>query len=203
MRRSALSGSITETAANRWCSSRCHIRRGSAAKLTVSRAIRGPRARNFSFHRAASDLPASPGVALGGLGREYSRPGRRAVEIVYPPYWPALQDACCFERSWAEPTTCMDARAFRGSSLRPRAARASHLTVPCHDSVVPAVRPTTDTQMREADKSIFALTTRTRPTSRVDRTNGANPALKRRAISALSRNSDPTIRQALQEIVER
>ena len=33
--------------------------------------------------------------------------------------------------------------------------------------------------------------------------NEQNTQLKRRAISALSRNSDPTIRQALQDIVER
>jgi hypothetical protein len=33
--------------------------------------------------------------------------------------------------------------------------------------------------------------------------NEPNLQLKRRAISALSRNSDPTIRQALQDIVER
>ena len=33
--------------------------------------------------------------------------------------------------------------------------------------------------------------------------NEQNPQLKRRAISALSRNSDPAIRQALQDIVER
>ena len=33
--------------------------------------------------------------------------------------------------------------------------------------------------------------------------NEQNLQLKRRAISALSRNSDPTIRQALQDIVER
>ena len=33
--------------------------------------------------------------------------------------------------------------------------------------------------------------------------NEQNSQLKRRAINALSRNSDPTIRQALQDIVER
>jgi|GEM_PF-7059094 hypothetical protein len=33
--------------------------------------------------------------------------------------------------------------------------------------------------------------------------NEPNTQLKRRAISALSRNSDPTIRQALADIVER
>jgi hypothetical protein len=65
--------------------------------------------------------------------------------------------------------------------------------------------PITDTRMREALISVYSRLGDKAATDKLVwiARNEQNPALKRRAISALSRNSDPTIRQALQDIVER
>jgi hypothetical protein len=65
--------------------------------------------------------------------------------------------------------------------------------------------PITDTQMREALIRVYARLADKAATDKLVwiARNEQNPGLKRRAISALSRSSDPTIRQALQEIVER
>ena len=65
--------------------------------------------------------------------------------------------------------------------------------------------PMQDTQMREALIGVYSRLSDKAATDKLVwiARNEQNPALKRRAISALSRNSDPTIRQALQEIVER
>ena len=65
--------------------------------------------------------------------------------------------------------------------------------------------PITDTQMREALIGVYARLADKAATDKLVwiARNEQNPGLKRRAISALSRSSDPTIRQALQEIVER
>jgi HEAT repeat protein len=65
--------------------------------------------------------------------------------------------------------------------------------------------PTPDPQLRNA---LIAIYSRLADKSATDKLvwiarNEPNLQLKRRAISALSRNSDPTIRQALQDIVER
>jgi hypothetical protein len=65
--------------------------------------------------------------------------------------------------------------------------------------------PTTDTQLREALIGIYSRISDKAATDKLVwiAKNEPNPAIKRRAISALSRNSDPTIRQALADIVER
>jgi HEAT repeat protein len=65
--------------------------------------------------------------------------------------------------------------------------------------------PTTDTQLREALISVYSHISDKAATDKLVwiAKNEQNPAIKRRAISALSRSSDPTIRQALQDIVER
>jgi len=65
--------------------------------------------------------------------------------------------------------------------------------------------PTTDTELRS---SLISIYSRLADKSATDKLvwiarNEQNYQLKRRAISALSRNSDPAIRQALQDIVER
>ena len=65
--------------------------------------------------------------------------------------------------------------------------------------------PTPDTQLRMA---LIAVYSRLADKAATDKLvwiarNEQNTQLKRRAISALSRNSDPVIRQALQDIVER
>ncbi len=65
--------------------------------------------------------------------------------------------------------------------------------------------PITDTQMRQALIGVYSRLADKAATDKLVwiARNEQNPALKRRAISALSRNTDPTIRQALQDIVER
>ena len=65
--------------------------------------------------------------------------------------------------------------------------------------------PTPDPQLRSALIGIYARLADKAATDKLVwiARNETNLQLKRRAISALSRNSDPTIRQALQDIVER
>jgi HEAT repeat protein len=65
--------------------------------------------------------------------------------------------------------------------------------------------PTPDPQMRGALISIYSRLADKAATDKLVwiARNEQNSQLKRRAISALSRNSDPTIRQALADIVER
>jgi hypothetical protein len=65
--------------------------------------------------------------------------------------------------------------------------------------------PTTDLQLREALVGIYARLADKAATDKLIwiARNEQNLALRRRAISALSRNTDPSIRQALQDIVER
>ncbi len=65
--------------------------------------------------------------------------------------------------------------------------------------------PASDTQLREALIGIYSRISDKVATDKLVwiARNEQNLALRRRAISALSRNSDPTIRAALQEIVER
>ena len=65
--------------------------------------------------------------------------------------------------------------------------------------------PTPDPQLREA---LISLYSRTGDKAATDKLiwiarNEQNQSLRRRAISALSRNSDPVVRQAMQDIVER
>ncbi|HTD82865.1 MAG TPA: hypothetical protein VK648_03645, partial [Gemmatimonadaceae bacterium] len=65
--------------------------------------------------------------------------------------------------------------------------------------------PTTDTQLRSTLIGIYSRLADKAATDKLVwiARNEQNYQLKRRAISALSRNSDPGIRQALQDIVER
>lgn len=65
--------------------------------------------------------------------------------------------------------------------------------------------PTTDVQLREALVGIYARLADKAATDKLIwiARNEQNLTLRRRAISALSRNTDPAIRQALQDIVER
>jgi HEAT repeat protein len=65
--------------------------------------------------------------------------------------------------------------------------------------------PTTDQQLREALVGIYSRISDKAATDKLVwiAKNEQNPVIKRRAISALSRSGDPSIRQALQDIVER
>jgi HEAT repeat protein len=72
-------------------------------------------------------------------------------------------------------------------------------------SLVALYDPLTDQQLRSALINIYARAADKAATDKLVwiARNEQNSQLKRRAINALSRNSDPTIRQALQDIVER
>jgi hypothetical protein len=65
--------------------------------------------------------------------------------------------------------------------------------------------PMPDPQLREALISAYSRISDKAATDKLVwiAKNEQNPALKRRAISALSRSGDPAVRQALQDIVER
>jgi HEAT repeat protein len=65
--------------------------------------------------------------------------------------------------------------------------------------------PTPDPQLRQALIGIYSRISDKAATDKLVwiARNEQNPAIKRRAISALSRSSDPDTRQALQDIVER
>jgi hypothetical protein len=65
--------------------------------------------------------------------------------------------------------------------------------------------PTPDTQLREVLISLYSRLSDKPSTDKLlwIARNEQNQALRRRAISALSRNSDPLVRQAMAEIVER
>jgi HEAT repeat protein len=72
-------------------------------------------------------------------------------------------------------------------------------------SLIALYDPTQDPQLRSSLIGIYAQLADKAATDKLVwiARNEPNPQLKRRAISALSRNSDPAIRQALQDIVER
>jgi hypothetical protein len=65
--------------------------------------------------------------------------------------------------------------------------------------------PIPDPQLRELLISIYARLADKAATDKLIwiARNEQNMSLRRRAISALSRNSDPVVRQAMQDIVER
>jgi HEAT repeat protein len=92
-----------------------------------------------------------------------------------------------------------------GPELRRRAlgylARAGATT----PSLVSLYDPTPDPQLRSELIGIYSRLSDKAATDKLVwiARNEPNYQLKRRAVSALSRNSDPTIRQALQDIVER
>jgi hypothetical protein len=72
-------------------------------------------------------------------------------------------------------------------------------------SLIALYDPTSDPQLRSALIGIYSRLADKAATDKLVwiARNEQNLQLKRRAISAISRNSDPTIRQALQDIVER
>jgi HEAT repeat protein len=72
-------------------------------------------------------------------------------------------------------------------------------------SLIALYDPTSDTQLRSTLIGIYSRLPDKAATDKLVwiARNETNPQLKRRAISALSRNSDPVVRQALADIVER
>ena len=183
--------------------------------MTVLARSGDPRARDFLRSTAQrTDLPDEvQAVALRGLGREYVT-GQDAALLrsIYPRLTgQRSQDAVLAsiaELGGSDNVQWLAAR-VRDEKLSSESRRRAlqHLTRAgaTAPSLVALYDQTTDTQMREALISVYSRLSDKAATDKLVliARNEQNPALRRRAISALSRNGDPTIRQALQEIVER
>ena len=100
-------------------------------------------------------------------------------------------------------------RQVRDEKLAPDARRRALQYLTRAGATTPALLalydPITDTEMRQALIGVYSRLADKAATDKLVwiARNEQNLALKRRAISALSRNTDPVIRQALQDIVER
>ena len=174
-----------------------------------------PRARQFLRATAQrTDLPDElQAVAIRGLGRNYVT-GQDAALLrsLYPRLTgEKSRDAVLASISGLGGTDNVQwlTGIVRDEKLTPEARRRAleHLsragaTTP---SLLALYDPTPDPQMRGALISIYSRLSDKGATDKLVwiARNEPNSQLKRRAISALSRNSDPTIRQALAEIVER
>jgi hypothetical protein len=183
--------------------------------LTVLARSGDPRARQFLRATAQrTDLPDEvQAVALRGLGREYVT-GQDAslLRSLYPRLTgQRSQDAVLASLSELGGSENVQwiAGLVRNDklSLESRRRALQHFTRAgaTTPSLLALYDPIPDTQMREALIGVYSRLADKAATDKLVwiARNEQNLGLKRRAISALSRNSDPTIRQALQEIVER
>ena len=183
--------------------------------MTVLARSGDPRARQFLRSTAQrTDLPDEvQAVALRGLGREYvTGQDANLLRSIYPRLTgQRSRDAVL--GSLAELGGSENVQWLVGLVRDEKAAPESRqralqyltragATTP---SLLALYDPISDTEMRQ---NLIGVYSRISDKAATDKLvwiakNEQNPALKRRAISALSRNSDPTIRQALQDIVER
>jgi HEAT repeat protein len=174
-----------------------------------------PRARQFLRTTAQrSDLPDEVlAAALSGLGREYVT-GQDATLLR------SLYPRLTGERSQS---AVLNALASLGGSenvdwltsivrndklsndARRRALQALMRAGATTPSLLALYDPIPDPQLRELLISIYARLADKAATDKLIwiARNEQNMSLRRRAISALSRNSDPVVRQAMQDIVER
>ena len=183
--------------------------------LTVLARSGDPRARQFLRSTAQrTDLPDEvQAVALRGLGREYvTGQDANLLRSIYPRLTgQRSQDAVLASLSELGGSDNVQwiAGLVRNEKLTPESRRRAlqHLTRAgaTTPSLLALYDPIPDTQMREALIGVYSRLADKAATDKLIwiARNEQNLGLKRRAISALSRNSDPTIRQALQEIVER
>jgi HEAT repeat protein len=183
--------------------------------MTVLARSGDPRARQFLRSTAQrTDLPDEvQAVALRGLGREYVT-GQDAslLRSIYP--------RLTGQRSQDAVLTSLAALGgsdnvqwiiglVRDEKLAPERRRRALQYLTRAGATTPSLLalydPITDTEMRQALIGVYSRLADKAATDKLVwiARNEQNLALKRRAISALSRNTDPTIRQALQEIVER
>lgn len=183
--------------------------------MTVLARSGDPRARQFLRTSAQrNDLPDEvQAVALRGLGREYVT-GQDAVLLrsIYPRLTGQRSQeavlASIAELGGADNVQWLVAR-VRDDKLTPEARRRALQYLTRAGATAPTLvalyDPTVDRQLREALIGVYSRLADKAATDKLVwiARNEQDPALKRRAISALSRTSDPTIRQALQEIVER
>ena len=183
--------------------------------MTVLARSGDPRARQFLRSMAQrTDLPDEvQAVALRGLGRQYvTGQDANLLRSIYPrltgqrsrdAVLGSLADLGGSENVQWLVGLVRDEKAAPESRRRALQflARAGATT----PSLLALYEPISDTQMRE---NLIGVYSRISDKAATDKLvwiakNEQNPALKRGAIKALSRNSDPNIRQALQDIVER
>jgi HEAT repeat protein len=183
--------------------------------MTVLARSGDPRARQFLRSTAQrTDLPDEvQAVALRGLGREYVT-GQDAALLrsIYPRLTgQRSQDAVLASLSELGGSDNVQwiVGLVRDEKLAPEARRRALQYLTRAGATTPALLalydPITDTEMRQALIGVYSRLADKAATDKLVwiARNEQNPTLKRRAISALSRNSDPVIRQALQDIVER
>jgi hypothetical protein len=183
--------------------------------MTVLARSGDPRARQFLRATAQrSDLPDEVlASALRGLGREYVT-GQDAALLrsIYPRLTgQRSQDAVLAslaELGGSENVQWLTG-IVRDEKTAPESRRRALQYLSRAGATTPVLLalydPTTDQEMRGA---LIGLYSRISDKAATDKLvwiakNEQNLSLRRRAISALSRNTDPTIRQALQDIVER
>ena len=183
--------------------------------MTVLARSGDPRARQFLRSTTQrTDLPDEvQAVALRGLGREYVT-GQDAslLRSIYPRLTGQRSQEAVLA-SLAELGGSDNVQwivgLVRNDKLAPEQRRRALQYLTRAGATTPSLLalydPITDTEMRQALISVYSRLADKAATDKLVwiARNEQNLALKRRAISALSRNSDPTIRQALQDIVER
>lgn len=183
--------------------------------MTVLSRSGDPRARQFLRSTAQrTDLPDEvQAVALRGLGREYvTGQDANLLRSIYPRLTgQRSQDAVLASLSELGGSDNVQwlVGLVRDDKLAPESRRRALQYLTRAGATTPSLLslydPITDTQMREALIGVYSRIADKAATDKLVwiARNEQNPALKRRAISALSRNPDPAIRQALQDIVER
>jgi hypothetical protein len=183
--------------------------------MRVLSASGDPRARQFLRSTAQrTDLPDEVlAVALRGLGRNYVT-GQDAALLrsLYPRLTgDRSRDAVLASLSELGGTDNVQwlMGIVRDEKATPEARRRA-LEYLSRAGATPAsllalYDPTTDLQLRETLVGIYARLADKAATDKLIwiARNEQNLTLRRRAVSALSRNTDPAIRQALQDIVER
>ena len=183
--------------------------------MTVLARSGDPRARQFLRTTAQrTDLPDEVlATALRGLGREYVT-GQDAALLrsIYPRLnGQRSQDAVLASLADLGGSENVEwlTGIVRDDKMAPESRRRALQFLSRAGATTPVLLalydPTADQEMRGA---LIALYSRISDKAATDKLvwiakNEQNLSLRRRAISALSRNTDPTIRQALQDIVER
>ena len=174
-----------------------------------------PRARQFLRSTVQrTDLPDEVlAVALRGLGRNYVT-GQDATVLrsIYPRLTgERSQDAVLSSLSELGGTDNVQwlTGIVRNDKLTPEARRRALQYLSRAGATTPVLvalyDPTPEPQLRDALIGIYSRLADKAATDKLVwiARNDQNLSLRRRAISALSRNTDPAIRQALQDIVER
>jgi hypothetical protein len=183
--------------------------------MTVLARSGDPRARQFLRTTAQrSDLPDEvQAVALRGLGREYvTGQDANLLRSIYPRLTgQRSQEAVLASLSELGGSDNVQwiVGLVRDEKLAPERRRRALQYLTRAGATTPSLLalydPITDTEMRQALIGVYSRLADKAATDKLVwiARNEQNATLKRRAISALSRNTDPVIRQALQDIVER